>query len=59
MNPSKAIKGRIRDRPAECDFDQVSAGDYCISVYHAENSNGKLDRNFPALAAPRGNQGWP
>jgi uncharacterized protein (DUF2141 family) len=49
MDSSKAIKttrGRI---PAECDFDQVSAGDYGMSVYHSENSNGKFDRNFVGI----------
>jgi uncharacterized protein (DUF2141 family) len=31
---------------AVCDFAQVKPGTYAISVYHDENSNGKLDTNF-------------
>jgi uncharacterized protein (DUF2141 family) len=49
---SKAIKttsGPIHDGSAECDFDQVPAGEYSIAVYHDENSNGKLDRNFVGI----------
>jgi uncharacterized protein (DUF2141 family) len=52
MDSSKALKttsGRIQDGAAECDFDQVPAGEYGISVYHDENSNGKLDRNFVGI----------
>ncbi|HEY2486192.1 MAG TPA: DUF2141 domain-containing protein [Candidatus Binataceae bacterium] len=49
---SKAIKttsGPIHDGIAECDFDQVPAGEYAIAVYHEENSNGKLDRIFVGI----------
>jgi uncharacterized protein (DUF2141 family) len=49
---SKAIKttsGPIHDGTAECDFDRVAASEYGISVYHDENSNGKLDRNFVGM----------
>ena len=49
---SKAIKttsGPIHDGTAECVFDRVAAGEYGISVYHDENFNGKLDRNFVGM----------
>jgi len=49
---SKAIKttsATIHDGTAECDFDQVPSGEYGIAVYHDENSNGKLDRNFVGM----------
>jgi uncharacterized protein (DUF2141 family) len=29
--------------------DAVTPGDYAISVFHDENSNGKLDRNFMGM----------
>ena len=48
----KAVKtttGPIHDGTAECDFDQVPSGEYGIAVYHDENSNGKLDRNFVGM----------
>jgi uncharacterized protein (DUF2141 family) len=36
---------------APCDFNGVPAGTYAVSVFHDENSNGKLDTNF--LGIPR------
>jgi len=49
---SKAVKttsAQIQNGSAECDFDHVSPGDYGVSVYHDENSNGKLERNFMGI----------
>jgi uncharacterized protein (DUF2141 family) len=36
----------IENAKAECNFTDIAAGDYAVSVFHDENSNGKLDRNF-------------
>jgi uncharacterized protein (DUF2141 family) len=39
----------ISDRYAVCEFPGVNAGTYAISVFHDENSNGKLDTNFMGI----------
>lgn len=36
---------------ASCDFSGIAPGTYAASVFHDENSNGKLDTNF--LGVPR------
>lgn len=36
---------------AICEFPGIAAGTYAVSVFHDENSNGKLDTNF--LGIPR------
>lgn len=41
----------ITNRHAECTFAGVQPGTYAISVFHDENSNGRLDANF--LGIPR------
>lgn len=41
----------ISDQKAVCDFPGIAPGTYAVSVYHDENSNGKLDTNF--LGIPR------
>src|SRR6266478_180306 len=35
----------IRERHATCEFNGVAPGTYAISVFHDENSNGKLNSN--------------
>lgn len=47
----KVITSRIADDEAECAFDGISAGAYAVVVYHDENSNGKIDRDFLGIAA--------
>src|SRR5215471_6217784 len=50
----KAIRrdtSSISDQKASCEFSGVEPGTYAISVFHDENSNGKLDTNF--LGIPR------
>lgn len=42
---------RILAGHAMCEFPQVPAGTYAISVFHDENENGKLDTNW--LGIPR------
>jgi uncharacterized protein (DUF2141 family) len=47
--PAKAIKlttAKIENRQAVCNFSGIAPGDYGVSVFHDENSNGKLDSNF-------------
>lgn len=39
----------IRNRHAFCEFPGVAPGTYAISVFHDENSNGKLDTNFMGI----------
>src|SRR5215470_2828550 len=39
-------KGTISERKAACEFTGVAPGTYALSVFHDENSNGKLDTNF-------------
>ena len=41
----------ISNRRAACDFSGIMQGSYAVSVFHDENSNGKLDTNF--LGIPR------
>jgi len=53
--PKKTEKAIVRhmsvitDRHAVCEFSGVAAGTYAISVFHDENSNGKLDSNFMGI----------
>lgn len=44
-------KSLITNRHGDCVFAGVRPGTYAISVFHDENSNGRLDRNF--LGIPR------
>lgn len=39
----------ISDRRAVCEFSGVAPGTYAVSVFHDENSNGKLDTNFMGI----------
>jgi len=41
----------ISDKQASCEFPGIAAGSYAVSVFHDENSNGKLDANF--IGIPR------
>ena len=44
-------KSEISGGHATCEFHDVPSGTYAVSVFHDENSNGKLDTNF--LGIPR------
>ena len=52
MWPSKSdksvahTKSDIQHGQAVCDFASIPPGTYAVSVFHDENSNGKLDRNL-------------
>ena len=53
-DPQKAIHrltSSISDKKASCEFSLIEPGDYAVSVFHDENSNGKVDTNF--LGIPR------
>jgi uncharacterized protein (DUF2141 family) len=53
-NSAKATahaKSNISHGHASCEFSGIAPGTYAISVFHDENSNGKLDANF--LGVPR------
>jgi uncharacterized protein (DUF2141 family) len=45
----KTAKSKIEKGEAVCMFADVAPGDYAVSVFHDENSNGKLDRNFVGM----------
>jgi len=42
----KTTKSKIENGQGVCTFSGVAPGDYAGSVFHDENGNGKLDRNF-------------
>jgi uncharacterized protein (DUF2141 family) len=49
---AKAVKTtttKITNERAVCEFPAVTPGDYAISMFQDENSNGKLDRNFVGM----------
>jgi uncharacterized protein (DUF2141 family) len=43
---AKTTTAKITNEQAVCEFSAVVPGDYAISAFQDENSNGKLDRNF-------------
>ena len=50
----KAIRrdtSSISEKQASCEFSGIEPGTYAVSVFHDENSNGKLDTKF--LGIPR------
>lgn len=53
--PRKADKAvahansEILGKHATCEFQSVPPGTYAVSVFHDENSNGKLDTNFMGI----------
>jgi uncharacterized protein (DUF2141 family) len=50
-NVAAQIRSDISRGHAVCDFSGLDSGTYAISVFHDENSNGKLDTNF--IGMPR------
>ena len=45
------VTSGIAQKQAVCEFSGIAPGTYAISVFHDENSNGKLDTNF--IGIPR------
>lgn len=51
-NGDKAIaqaKSEISQGHATCEFSGIAPGRYAVSVFHDENSNGKMDTNFMGI----------
>jgi uncharacterized protein (DUF2141 family) len=46
---AKTTTAKISNQQAVCEFSAVVPGDYAISAFQDENSNGKLDRNFMGM----------
>jgi len=46
---AKTTKSKIENGQATCIFAGVAPGDYGVSVFHDENGNGKLERNFMGM----------
>jgi uncharacterized protein (DUF2141 family) len=46
---ARTATAKITNEQAVCDFPAAPPGDYAILVFHDENSNGKLDRNFMGM----------
>ena len=44
-----SVSSPIAQKRAVCEFSAVVPGTYAISVFHDENSNGKLDRKFMGI----------
>ena len=50
--PEKAVahdRSTISNGHATCQFENIPSGAYAVSVFHDENSNGKLDTNFMGI----------
>lgn len=45
------LNASISDKQAVCEFSGITPGTYAVSVFHDENSNGKLDTN--SMGIPR------
>lgn len=43
------VSSAISDKQAVCEFSVLAPGTYAVSVFHDENSNGKLDTNFMGI----------
>src|SRR5262249_42174119 len=48
-NASAHVTADISERHATCRFSGVTPGTYAVSVFHDENSNGKLDTSFMGI----------
>jgi uncharacterized protein (DUF2141 family) len=45
----KTANSKIENGQAVCMFTGIPPGQYAVSVFHDENGNGKLDRNFMGM----------
>ena len=43
------VSSGISEKQAVCEFSGIAPGTYAISVFHDENSNGKLDTKFMGI----------
>ncbi|HKW33045.1 MAG TPA: DUF2141 domain-containing protein [Candidatus Acidoferrum sp.] len=46
---SARVSSAIADKKAVCEFSGMAPGTYAVSVFHDENSNGKLDTKFMGI----------
>jgi len=46
QEPYTYATGNIKNKLSSTIFANVPWGDYAIAIYHDENANGKMDRNF-------------
>lgn len=42
----KSLKSEIKGKKAIVVFEGIPVGEYAVSIYHDENSNDKMDKNF-------------
>lgn len=45
----KTISSEIKDKKATVTFVNIPKGNYAISIFHDENKNGKLEKNFMGI----------
>ncbi len=45
----KSVKTVVKDKKTYAVFSNLTAGEYAVSMYHDENSNGKMDSNFMGI----------
>ena len=45
----KSAKTVVKDKKTVVVFTDVPSGEYAVSMFHDENGNGKLDRNFVGI----------
>jgi uncharacterized protein (DUF2141 family) len=44
--PFQCVTASIKNKIAEAQFESIPAGTYALFVFHDENSNNKMDKNF-------------
>jgi len=44
--PFKGLSVDIKEKKAECTFEEIPYGTYALKAYHDKNANGELDTNF-------------
>lgn len=52
-DPFKGLSAKIKDTRAECTFTGIPYGIYAIKIYHDENGNSELDKNFMGIPKER------
>ncbi len=45
----QSVTAEVHDGQAEYVFERLPYGEYAIKLYHDENNNGKLDKNFTGI----------
>ena len=47
--PLRSVKTKIEKKSAYVVFENLDKGEYAFSLYHDENNNGKIDKNFMGI----------